>query len=112
MTVYHGSIVVVKYPDLSKSKARIDFGPGFYVATVREQAEKWARRKALRKRMLLVVTEFEAINMYLIGLWDAERTLREIRYYPKNDQIVFKNKFALSQSLRFIGSYGLEKPNV
>ena len=164
MTVYHGSVAVVEHPDLDKSKVRIDFGPGFYVTTFREQAEKWARRKALRKRMLPVVTEFdldvnslsglnvkrfsesnrewldfvsacrrgddvgvaydviigpvaddavfEAVNMYLTGLWDVERTLQEIRYYPRNDQIVFKNETALKQSLRFVRSYELEMPHV
>lgn len=47
MIVYHGSNVVVKTPDTAHSYRTLDFGAGFYVTTVREQAERWARRKAV-----------------------------------------------------------------
>ena len=46
MIVYHGSTEVVEKPDVKHSYRRLDFGIGFYVTTVREQAERWARRKA------------------------------------------------------------------
>lgn len=45
MTVYHGSSVVVERPDVLHSYRPLDFGKGFYVTTVEEQAERWARRK-------------------------------------------------------------------
>ena len=44
--VYHGSCDVVRTPDIKHSYRNLDFGKGFYVTTVREQAERWARRKA------------------------------------------------------------------
>ena len=46
MIVYHGSTEIVKKPDVSHSYRQLDFGRGFYVTAVREQAERWARRKA------------------------------------------------------------------
>ncbi|WP_352398468.1 DUF3990 domain-containing protein [[Clostridium] aminophilum] len=46
MIVYHGSIEIVKNPDVNHSFRPLDFGMGFYVTTVKEQAEKWAHRKA------------------------------------------------------------------
>ena len=46
MIVYHGSSEVVRQPDILHSYRALDFGRGFYVTTVREQAERWARRKA------------------------------------------------------------------
>jgi hypothetical protein len=46
MIVYHGAIEIVKSPDVLHSFRPLDFGKGFYVTTVKEQAEKWARRKA------------------------------------------------------------------
>ena len=46
MIVYHGSSEVVRQPDTLHSYRALDFGKGFYVTTVREQAERWARRKA------------------------------------------------------------------
>ena len=47
MTVYHGSSVVVERPDVLHSYRPLDFGKGFYVTTVEEQAERWARRKKI-----------------------------------------------------------------
>lgn len=46
MIVYHGSDGIVDHPDVEHSIRNLDFGRGFYVTTVREQAERWARRKA------------------------------------------------------------------
>ena len=46
MMVFHGSAEIVRNPDVGHSYRMLDFGAGFYVATVREQAERWARRKA------------------------------------------------------------------
>ena len=45
MIVYHGSSQEVKMPDTEHSYHPLDFGKGFYVTTVYEQAERWARRK-------------------------------------------------------------------
>ena len=47
MIVYHGSTEIVKRPDIKHSQRHLDFGKGFYVTSNIEQAEKWARRKAL-----------------------------------------------------------------
>ena len=46
--VFHGSYTTVDRPDLSFSRKTLDFGAGFYVTPVREQAVSWARRWRLR----------------------------------------------------------------
>ncbi|MBR5970567.1 MAG: DUF3990 domain-containing protein [Lachnospiraceae bacterium] len=46
MIVYHGIIEEVRNPDVLHSFHALDFGKGFYVTSVKEQAERWARRKA------------------------------------------------------------------
>lgn len=46
MIVYHGSDAIVSSPDVDHSYRSLDFGKGFYVTTNREQAVRWARRKA------------------------------------------------------------------
>lgn len=46
MIVYHGSTESVRNPDINHSYRALDFGMGFYVTTVKEQAQRWARRKA------------------------------------------------------------------
>ncbi|GHV42694.1 hypothetical protein AGMMS49546_22190 [Spirochaetia bacterium] len=48
MKVYHGSSLVVNKPDVRFSRKNLDFGKGFYVTSYQEQAENWAKRKALR----------------------------------------------------------------
>lgn len=40
MIVYHGSTEIVKNPDVCHSYRRLDFGMGFYVTTVKEQAKR------------------------------------------------------------------------
>ncbi len=45
MIVYHGSIQTVDKPDVLHTERTLDFGAGFYVTTVEEQAIRWAKRK-------------------------------------------------------------------
>lgn len=48
MTLYHGSNQEFDSIDLSKSKDKRDFGRGFYLTTVQEQAKRWADNMFLR----------------------------------------------------------------
>lgn len=42
--LYHGSFISVPSPLTGVGRRELDFGPGFYVTNIREQAERWARR--------------------------------------------------------------------
>ncbi len=44
MILYHGSDAVISCPDLSHSRATVDFGKGFYTTPFFEQAKKWCER--------------------------------------------------------------------
>ena len=48
MRVYHSSNVIVERPDTAHFRDYLDFGKGFYVTTLREQAEQYAKRFTLR----------------------------------------------------------------
>lgn len=48
MILYHGSNVSVREPKLLKIQRDLDFGKGFYTTSDYEQAQKWAKRTALR----------------------------------------------------------------
>lgn len=50
MTLYHGSTVSVQSPAVIVTDIGRDFGPAFYTTGVREQAERWAVRRALLRR--------------------------------------------------------------
>ncbi len=62
MILYHGTTEVIKHPDISFSKDYLDFGKGFYLTTFQEQAEKWAKRKALRKQRTAVINVYDLCN--------------------------------------------------
>lgn len=46
MILYHGSDVIVENPMIIKPEAGRDFGTGFYTTDIKEQAVRWAIRKA------------------------------------------------------------------
>lgn len=48
MIVWHGGAVVVAQPDLAHSRKAVDFGVGFYVTPIREQAERWCEKRKRR----------------------------------------------------------------
>ena len=48
MKLYHGSISIVKEPNLQILNYRTDFGRGFYTTTDIEQAKKWTKIKRER----------------------------------------------------------------
>ena len=59
MLVYHGSTIEIQTPDIGRGRVNLDFGIGFYVTTLRTQAEKWARRRAKTMRNKPVVSVYE-----------------------------------------------------
>lgn len=59
MRLYHGSNMMIENIDLSKCKPYKDFGRGFYLTEIKEQAEKMASRTAAIYGGEPTVTEFE-----------------------------------------------------
>jgi len=58
MKVYHGSYMTINEIDLTKCEINRDFGRGFYVTKLLEQAEFWAKRKGRPFGNDGVVTDF------------------------------------------------------
>ena len=44
MILYHGSFLEIANPDLVHSRSNVDFGRGFYVTPMYEQAAKWCSK--------------------------------------------------------------------
>ncbi len=44
MILYHGSYLKIAAPDLTHSRPNVDFGRGFYVTPLYEQAAKWCHK--------------------------------------------------------------------
>jgi hypothetical protein len=72
MKVYHGSYTEIDEIDLSKCESHRDFGKGFYVTNIREQAEYWAKRKGKKLGKEGIVTEYtfyeNAFNNYHLNV--------------------------------------------
>lgn len=65
--VYHGSYVSVPEPLVNVGRRELDFGPGFYVTHLRDQAERWARRVCVVRAVntpRLSTYEFDDTNLH------------------------------------------------
>lgn len=52
MIVYHGSYIKIPEPNLGFGRSNLDFGKGFYVTTLQDQAERWATRRVRTRNIL------------------------------------------------------------
>ena len=59
MTLYHASNVEVKMPMLVESNRMLDFGPGFYTTTNREQAVRFAKSVVARRGGTPMINTYE-----------------------------------------------------
>jgi len=59
MTLYHASNVEVKRPMLVESNRMLDFGPGFYTTTNREQAVRFAKGVVARRGGSPMINTYE-----------------------------------------------------
>lgn len=53
ITLYHGSTLSIEHPLAKVGRADLDFGRGFYLTSLRSQAEQWAARVQLLRQVLL-----------------------------------------------------------
>lgn len=77
-TVYHGSYIEVKEPDLTVCKKGKDFGQGFYITTDKRQATSFAKTIANRKNLsegvlnIYKLSDLENLNVYEFPDTNAE----------------------------------------
>lgn len=58
--LYHGSNVVVEHPLVNVGRKDLDFGSGFYLTPLFEQASKWADRiRTIRRADQAIVNSYE-----------------------------------------------------
>ena len=59
MILYHGGTEAVMRPDCKAGRPDLDFGQGFYVTLLQDQAEGFARRKARDRKGKPVISVYE-----------------------------------------------------
>ena len=57
--IFHGGSVEIVHPDVNSGRTGLDFGRGFYVTELKEQAEKWAERAARQRKENPKVSEYD-----------------------------------------------------
>ncbi len=81
MKLYHGSDTFIEEIDLGKSKSGRDFGQGFYVTNLLDQARTMAERVARWNKTKPVITEFEFDGFALV-----DRDMKVLRFDNYNDE--------------------------
>lgn len=57
--VYHGGTEVVEHPMCQYGRSKLDFGKGFYVTNLREQAVSWAINMATLRQKKPVINRYK-----------------------------------------------------
>ena len=88
MILYHGSNLEIDVIDLNKCRPNKDFGKGFYLTDIPEQAMRMARRVSLIYGGNPIVTFFEAdLDNIDIGILTREMTYKKLtNQYSFNTQ--------------------------
>ena len=79
ITLYHGSYIQVGKPLVKLGRKKVDFGQGFYLIKLRQQASSWAKTIAERKGRNALPTlsidsfDYDAVksNNYRIKIFDS-----------------------------------------
>lgn len=65
--VYHGGTEIVNRPLVNVGRPNLDFGPGFYITDIKEQAQSWARKIADIRGTVPVVSAYVLAKEELIA---------------------------------------------
>ena len=104
MIIYHGSDVIVERPVLLKPKRTLDFGPGFYTTTNKEQAISFARKVMIRND-----SQTKAVSMYEIDFERIENVLDVLKFNSPDEKwldFVFANRQGIYSGKKYDIVYG------
>lgn len=68
--IYHAATEIISNPMCGLGRKNLDFGPGFYMTDIYDQAVMWAKRRASERQLPAI------LNVYLL---DRENMLKEAR---------------------------------
>ena len=86
--VYHAGTDIVEFPNCKRGRVNLDFGQGFYVTDIYDQAYNFALTKSRDRN--------------LQGFISKDRALRNLRYLKPNNQICILNQEMLDRHLKFV----------
>lgn len=116
MIVYHSSNLIVDKPDILHSREALDFGKGFYVTVLRDQALRYAARFSLRglKAYLNIydlndswkqenIKVFKSYNDEWLDFIAANRKLRTVKQFDAVEGGVANDKIFRTVELYLAG---------
>lgn len=135
MRLYHSSNIIVERPDVSHSRNYLDFGRGFYLTTIYEQAIRYAQRFKRRGQLAylnkydLLIDEEMKWNIKRFDIYDEQwldfvaqcREGNDVGDYDMivggiaNDRVIitldryFRGEISQEEALGFLR---YEKPNI
>jgi len=80
MTLYHGSDQIIKVPKLLSSIRTLDFGPGFYTTTNKEQAINFAQKVYDRSIRAGDTPPGKFISIYEVDYETIQKELEVLRF--------------------------------
>ena len=109
MTLYHGSDQVIKTPELRPSIRTLDFGPGFYTTTNKEQAMDFALRVYARSIRMGNVPEGTFVSIYETDYEAMEKVMDILRFESADEawfDFVIANRRNIWQGKKYDVIYG------
>ena len=116
MIVYHTSKIIVAHPDVQYSRNNLDFGCGFYVTKLKQQALKYADKFKLRNQQAVLNTyelsenwtsenikHFNSYNEEWLDFIIANRKGQEVEKYDAVEGGVANDKIFRTLELYFNG---------
>lgn len=71
MEIYHGGTEIIDSPKIDVGRPNLDFGPGFYLTSLYDQAKEWAQKIGDERNVKPIINKYE---------FDKDRSLEEFRY--------------------------------
>ena len=99
MRLYHASTLCIEKPDVVHSRDKLDFGRGFYLTTMREQAVRYAERFTRRGKEAFIN---DTVDLYFTGIISKDEALGRLKYEKPNHQLCILNGKMLERHLHFI----------
>ncbi len=125
LTVYHGATCEVKQPLCNAGRPNLDFGQGFYVTDLREQAVNWAQRQSEAWLNFIANSRkglepwrgydfieggvaddrvVDTVNLYLLGVMTADVSLNRLALHLPNNQMCLLNQSLVNECLHYVES--------
>jgi len=109
MTLYHGSDQIIEIPELRPSIRTLDFGPGFYTTTNKEQAVNFAVKVYDRSIRAGDTPKGKFINIYEAD-YDAIQKELNVLHFESADEMwfdfVMANRRSFYEGKKFDVIYG------